>query len=392
MTTSEIVEFERGFPDREFEERLARAQKLLSEKEFDALLICTEADFQYFSGFNSYFWQSPTRPWFLIVPSNGSPIAVIPSIGENAVSTSWITDLRVWASPNPDDEGISLLADTLRSVSKNSGRIGILSGPETHLRFPANDFDFLKKKLSGKEFVDATEIIRKLRMVKSEREIAKHARVCGLVSDAYENVSSIIQAGMTEFQARNAFRIDVLSRGADSAPYIITTSGKGAADDAIRFPTDRELASGDVVFIDTGAEIDGYFSDFDRNFAIGHADDQTRFAYELVYKATDAGIAAAKVGTRVCDVWNVMNDVLVAGGSTGGSVGRMGHGVGLRNTEWPSIMASDETVLQPGMVMAIEPGYDFAPGKMMLHEENVVIREDGPQMISRRAEPEIPIL
>ena len=112
----------------------------------------------------------------------------------------------------------------------------------------------------------------------------------------------------------------------------------------------------------------------------------------LAYRATDAGIAAVRPGARACDVWKAMADVLAAGGAQGSGVGRMGHGVGLHNTEWPSLMATDETVLQVGMVLAIEPGYDLAPGRMMLHEENVVVRENGAELLTRRAPPEIPIL
>jgi Xaa-Pro aminopeptidase len=87
-----------------------------------------------------------------------------------------------------------------------------------------------------------------------------------------------------------------------------------------------------------------------------------------------------------------MVDVLASGGATSGSVGRMGHGIGLHNTEWPSLMASDQTILQEGMILAIEPGYDFAQGKMMLHEENVVVRADRAELITRRAPRNIPIL
>ena len=70
----------------------------------------------------------------------------------------------------------------------------------------------------------------------------------------------------------------------------------------------------------------------------------------------------------------------------------MGHGVGLHNTEWPSLMAADQTILQEGMILAIEPGYDFATRKMMLHEENIVVRADRAELITRRATGDIPIL
>jgi Xaa-Pro aminopeptidase len=229
-------------------------------------------------------------------------------------------------------------------------------------------------------------------MVKNEREITKHKYICGLVCDAYDNIGTIAKVGRSEREILAAYRLEVLGRGADTVPYIVSTAGKDGSDDAIRFPNDRALVEGDVLFIDTGAEIDGYFCDFDRNFAIGRASDATQRAYDLAYRATDAGIAAVRPGARACDVWTAMADVLASGGAKGGGVGRMGHGVGLHNTEWPSLMATDQTVLQEGMVLAIEPGYDFAPGKMMLHEENVVVRSDGAELITRRAAREIPIL
>lgn len=382
----------RGFPIEEFETRVGNAQRLMRHADMDALLFMTEREFTYFAGFQSNFWQSPTRPWFLVLPAEGDPIAVIPSIGENALKLSWIKDVRLWASPNPEDEGISLLSDTLKSLATRHGRVGVPMGPETHLRMPANDVQALQSALGSVEMVDATDIIRSLRMVKSEREIAKHKYICGLVSDAYENMGSIAQAGMSEREILAAYRLDVLQRGADTVPYIVVTAAQDGTDDAIRYPNDCPLVAGDVLFVDTGAEFDGYYCDFDRNFAIGRASDLTKRAYDLAYRATDAGIAAVRPGARACDVWKAMADVLAAGGAQGSGVGRMGHGVGLHNTEWPSLMATDETVLQVGMVLAIEPGYDLAPGRMMLHEENVVVRENGAELLTRRAPPEIPIL
>lgn len=385
-------EFIRGFPDDEFEARIERAQAMMDELSIGSLLLTGDADFNYFIGFQSHFWQSPTRPWFLILPPQGKPVAVVPSIGAQAISAGFVGEVRVWASPNPQDEGISLLAASLKELTRPHRPVGILMGPETHLRMPANDVDKLRRALGEIELVDATTIIRHLRMVKSEREIEKHILVCNAVSQAYENVPNLISAGMSERQALHAYRLDVLTRGVDSVPFIIATAAPDGADDAIRSPSDRPMVEGDVLFIDTGAEIDGYYSDFDRNFAIGRASDATRRAYELVYRATDAGIAAVRPGVRTCDIWKAMAEVLGMSKGSGGGVGRMGHGVGLRNTEWPSIMPGDETMLQAGMVLAIEPGIEFASGKMMLHEENVVVREKGAQLITRRAAGEIPIL
>jgi Xaa-Pro aminopeptidase len=74
------------------------------------------------------------------------------------------------------------------------------------------------------------------------------------------------------------------------------------------------------------------------------------------------------------------------------NVGRSGHGLGMQLTEPPSNMPGDETELVPGMVMTVEPGYEYSPGKMIVHEENLVITEDGCELLTRRAPREMPVI
>ena len=73
-------------------------------------------------------------------------------------------------------------------------------------------------------------------------------------------------------------------------------------------------------------------------------------------------------------------------------MGRMGHGLGMELTEWPSVMPGDDTLLEPGMVLTIEPGMAFVPGKEMVHEENILITEEGARILTRRAPAEMPII
>lgn len=67
---------QRSFPTSEFETRLNRARQLMAEHNLDALLLTTEPELRYFLGFLTQFWQSPTRPWFMVVPLHGKPIDV----------------------------------------------------------------------------------------------------------------------------------------------------------------------------------------------------------------------------------------------------------------------------------------------------------------------------
>ena len=375
--------------------RAARAQAMMAERGLDALLVCTEPEVRYLTGFHTPFWQSPTRPWFVILPAEGRPVAVIPGIGASAMAATWVTDIRTWPAPRPADDGLALLVDTLAEltggVDGTSTRIGLPMGHETHVRMPLADLDQLRVRIAPAGFVDATDIVRGLRMVKSDREVAKVAHICDVVSGAFEGIGNLLSVGMTEREAFRAFRIDLLERGADDVPYLVGATGPGF-DDIIKQPSDRVIEAGDLLMFDTGSVFDGYSSDFDRYVAFGRADEDAKRAYRTVWEATEAGLATAKPGATTSDLWRAMAEVLDAGGSLGNSVGRLGHGLGMQVTEWPSHTADDGTVLEEGMVLTLEPGLTWAPGRMMVHEENLVLRADGPEMLSRRAPAELPII
>ena len=97
-------------------------------------------------------------------------------------------------------------------------------------------------------------------------------------------------------------------------------------------------------------------------------------------------------GATTSDVWAAMWNVLEKGGAIGNNVGRLGHGLGMQLTEWPSNTQDDQTTLEPGVVLTLEPGMEFAPGKQMVHEENILITNDGAELLSRRAAAEIPVI
>ena len=384
---------ERGFALSEFEVRTERAQQMMRNEKIDALLLTTEPHVRYFSGFLTQFWQSPTRPWFLLLPLSGKPIAVIPSIGVAGMQQSWIDDIRSWSSPQPQDDGISLLLSTIREIPRRFGRLGMTLGNESYLRMPARDYRHLETELTEFELADCADLMLRLCSVKSSAEIAKIRYVCELASDSFNALPQLVHMGQSERDILRAMRIDMLARGADHTPYIVSASGQGGYGDIIMGPSDRVLENGDVMIIDTGTVFDGYYCDFDRNYGFGRASDQTLRAYESVFHSTDAGLATARPGATTTDIWQAMWSVLERGGAQGNDdIGRMGHGLGAQLTEWPSITATDQTPLVPGMVITLEPGMEFAPGKLMVHEENILITESGAELLSKRAASEMPII
>ena len=75
----------RGFDNSEFENRVKKARLLMDKNQIDLLLITSPHNFRYFTGLDSYFWESPTRPWFLLIPIKSDPVVIIPSIGLTAL-------------------------------------------------------------------------------------------------------------------------------------------------------------------------------------------------------------------------------------------------------------------------------------------------------------------
>lgn len=382
----------RGFPESEFAARTDRAQALMARQGLSGLLLMTEAEVRYFSGFHTLFWQSPTRPWFLFVPAAGKPIAVIPEIGSALMRQTWIEDIRSWSAPRPDDDGLSLLTELLQPLAQKGARIGIPKGHETMLRMPLADYERLIAALPGLRIDDATGLIRSLRMVKSAAEIEKLAYISAIGSRTFARLPALAHEGQPLEEVFRAFRREALAQGADDVPYLVGGADQGGYHDVISPPSRRPLRTGDVLMLDTGAVWDGYFCDFDRNFGIGSADDLTRQAYDVLWRATEAGIAAARPGMSCRELFQVMQSVIAELGGEGGDVGRLGHGLGMQLTEWPSLAAFDSTVIVENMVLTLEPSLSYGDGRIMVHEENIIIRAGGAELLTERAAPVLPLI
>lgn len=382
----------RGFPVSEFEARTQCAQALMSERNLAGLLLTNEAELRYFTGFQTLFWQSPTRPWFAFVPDTGKPIAVIPEIGAPLMRQSWLHDIRTWSAPCPADDGISLLTELLLPLARQGRSIGLAKGHETSLRMPLGDWERLLGNLQGLNVEDSTSLLQGLRMIKSGAEIEKIEYICGVGSAAFAKAPELIHETLPLEELFRGFRAEALAMGADDVPYLVGGAGEGGYIDVISPPSQRPIRSGDIVMMDTGCVWDGYYCDFDRNWAVGHADAESQRAYDVLWRATEAGLDAARPGNTCQDLFRAMADVIQEMDESGGDVGRLGHGLGMQLTEQPSHAGFDKTELKENMVLTLEPSLSYGDGLMMVHEENIVLEKQGPRLLSERALPELPVI
>jgi Xaa-Pro aminopeptidase len=379
----------RGFPASEFRRRITALQAGMAAGGLDALLLTTSADVFYTTGFLTRFWESPARPWFVVVPQSGDPVAVIPTIGAALMSRTWIADIRTWDAPDPVDDGVSLLADTLAGIVPASGRIGLPMGPETNLRMPLGDFDTLRTRLAPRHFTDATDCVQRVREIKSAAEIDRIRTVCAIAGRAFARVPEFAAPGRPLARVFRDFQATLLVEGADWVAYVAGGAGPDGYGDVISPAGPEPLARGDILMLDAGAVADGYFCDFDRNYAIGAASDAVRRAHDALWHATEDALRALRPGMLARDAHRLLSDGLVARGAVPAG-GRFGHGLGVTLTEWPSFTPRDETPLRAGMVLTLEPGCVTGEGRIMVHEENVVLRESGAELLSPRAPGALP--
>ncbi|MEM6375707.1 MAG: Xaa-Pro peptidase family protein [Pseudomonadota bacterium] len=394
MSASRLI-----FPEAEYRARLRRAQEAMQRHGLAAIWVTTETDINYFTGFLTRFWASPSRPWFVILPVEGDPIAIIPEIGAPLMARGWVRDIRTWPAPRPEDDGVSLLVEAL---SAQRGPIGMPQGPESHLRMPMADFMRVQAACSNPIGPDKG-IVAGLRAIKSRAEIDCLREVCAVAGRAFDRVTEVAAETVPLSHVFRGFQRLLLEEGADWVGFLAGAAGPDGYEDVISPADERPLQKGDVLMLDTGAVLHGYYSDFDRNFAIGAASPVAREAHGRLVEAVEAGLEAARPGMRACDVWRAMIAVTgpyhgphgppgAKGAKRAEARARLGHGLGLHLTEGLSFLEGDTTVLRPGMVLTLEPSMPTRDGRIMVHEEVIAVTETGPEKLTTFSGPDLPVI
>ncbi|PHP66674.1 peptidase M24 [Zhengella mangrovi] len=379
------------FDAAEHQARVDRLQAAMAARGQDALLLTMPADIFYVTGFLTRFWDSPTRPWFVLVPATGDPVAVIPAIGHDLMRRTWAGEIRTWDAPHPHDDGLSLLSDSICAMVPEGGVLAVPMGRETWLRMPLSGYFAVIERIAPRRIRDGTDTVQRVREIKSAAEIEQIAQVCAVAGRAFDRMPAIAVAGKPLDAVARDFQVAALEEGADWVAYLATRAGPGGYGDVISPAETRPLETGDVLLLDTGAVRNGYYCDFDRNFAIGRASDGVRRAHGVLYGATSDALAALRPGMRACDAHRLLAEGIERRGMTPLG-GRLGHGLGISLTEWPSLLPWDETVLHENMVLTLEPGVEVSAGRILVQEEVFVLGAEGARLLSPRGPADLPVL
>ncbi|WP_306533884.1 Xaa-Pro peptidase family protein [Geobacter sp.] len=370
-------------PREELDNRIKKLQAYMVEAELDAVVVVQNADLFYFTG--------TIQSGALYVPAAGEPIYMVRKEFSRARMESGLKEIVPFATMKAIPE---ILASYGYSVPARIGmELDVL---------PVNFFARYRAIFPSAEYVDASPLIRRVRMIKSKYEIHLLQDAANQVDKVYRRAREVIREGMTdlelaaelEFVARKeghqglvrmrAFNAELfyaqVFSGTDTAvPAYLDTplGGLGLNPSFGQGAGLKRIERNEPIIVDFSGCVDGYLVDQTRVFALGDLSDRMKRAYDDMLRVQERMTEVAVPGTP----WGHVYDVCLAlavelghadnfMGAKGAQVSFIGHGVGIEIDEYPFLAKGfNDMLLEPGMVFAFEPKVVF-PGEGAIGIEN----------------------
>ena len=350
-------------------QRIARLKTAMTDQGLDCMALIPGTSLFYFTGLSVLLHE---RPMILLVNARGPNTLLLPGLEQPSASALLPAEEYTYYPYSDADGYTGALAALAADLGLNNCKIGMeFQG----MRF--FEFDLLRKSAPDAEFVNGEPLVEALRMIKDAQEIAFLRRASEITDRALDETLKVIRPGVSELEVLNEMIVQLLRAGSrEPLKYQIVVSGPRSA-----FPhakaSERRIAPGDIVMIDTGATFNGYPCDLTRTFAVGEIDAEMRKIYEIVRQANAAVINCTAAPLTAGALDKAARDVIEDAGYGKYFIHRTGHGLGIGGHEALSIAKGSELVLQPGMTFTDEPGI-YIPGKGGVRiEDNVVVTEKG---------------
>ena len=360
--------------------RIEKAQRLMREKDIDALWLDVSSSLTYFTGLKM---RRTERAHGAILPASGEIIYLSPAfeVEKLLTMTSFGDKVAAWEE---DEDPAALVLDTVRSLGIRSGTIAVDEAT------PFFTFDGLRRAGNSFSFVNAVDVTAACRSVKSEHEIALMQTAKNITLAVHKAAARILHEGITTTEVQSFIAQAHKVAGSEGpVGFNGVLFGEATAyPHGVDYP--QVLKDGDMVLIDTGAPVDGYMSDITRSYVFGEPTQRQRDVWNLEKAAQAAAFAAAKPGNRCEDLDKAARDVIAGGGfgpgyATPGLPHRTGHGIGLDVHEWPYLVKGDRTVLRPGMTFSNEPTICIYGEFGIRLEDHMVITETGARWFTQPA-------
>lgn len=352
---------------------VARLQQILRRRGIDAFLVSQPENRRYLSGFTAHDHSITESSGSLLIPRQGRPVL--------------LTDFRYQLQAEQEAKSceiriyhrglLPLLKPLLRQFSVR------------HLAVEANyclHAKYLKLTSLAKslniQLSALDDQIERLRVIKGEAELMAIRRSVALNEAVFQQVLPTIRPGQSEIEIALALENAMRLMGAERPSFdtIVASGPNGAKPHAV--PSQRRINTGEPIIIDMGLILAGYCSDMTRTIVLGTPDAHTVALFKLVRQAQQAGLAVLRAGISGRDVDAAARAVITSAGYGAHFGHSLGHGVGLAVHEAPSVSARNRKLLQPGMVVTVEPGVYLKDWGGIRLENMAVVTTQGHELLN----------
>ncbi len=354
-----------------------RQKRLLEQLEFhglDALVLNPGPSLLYLTGLSFHLSE---RPVLAIFRLDGSPIIVLPELEAGKLLQASF-EARSFTYGEDPASWVRAFQAAADEASLDYRRVGV---EPTRLR--VLELRFLEEAAPRAAYLNGEAVVSALRARKEAHELGQIRRAVGVAEAALQSTLPSVQPGLTEAELAQELSIQLIRAGSEpELPFLpIVAFGPNAANPHA-VPTRQALREGDLILIDWGANVDGYFSDLTRVFSWGETDARLREIAQVVDEANAAARDRAAPGILASEVDGAARDVITSAGFGDLFTHRTGHGLGLEVHEAPYIRSDNDQELEPGMVFTIEPGI-YMPGVGGVRiEDDVAITQGGIEVLS----------
>ena len=348
--------------------RINQLSELLKTNHLHALALNAGVDLTYFCGLQFHLSE---RPVVLIICSTAESVLIHPELESEKVKSASIP-LKSIAYGEDQSQWIKSFENAFELLQLKKNNVGV---NPTSMRFL--ELEYMKKASPESRFVSAATIFSTMRIIKDPVEITSIKKAAEIAEIALKKTLQFIKIGKTEKEIANELTLQLLRAGSDpELPFMpIVASGPNSANPHA-IPTERKLASGDLLIIDWGARSNGYISDITRTFAIGFIQEELKNLSQIVEKANQDARRISNKGVTSHQVDEAARKVISNAGYGKFFIHRTGHGIGLESHEEPYIQEENQTRLDDGMVFTIEPGI-YLPEKGGVRIEDNLVIENG---------------
>jgi Xaa-Pro dipeptidase len=376
--------------------RINRMKDQMRAEGIDYLVLRLAENVLYTTGYWPIFGAS-----MAVVPLQDEPTIFFVQGEQEFVADSWVKDTRPYkffdldALANPTRDFAHMLKGLWKEKGYNpKGTVGYEGSFElvgannvsAEARVPTeSSFRMLHEVFADGKLVDASDAIRRARIIKSALEIELIRYACEVGAFGYAAARELMIPGVSEAEVSGHVEGRMYGRGVGykgvrrSRGYCFAMSGPNSAISWRPFciASDRKLQRGDIVLLELDGFTDGYFMDLTRTMSVGEPTPRAQEVWGVINEAVDAALKIIKPGTPASELNRVAQQVVIDHGFGKNFVHHVGHGVGLQFHEPPTLHPKSKELLEEGMVFAVEPAIYIEGWGGLRIEENVAVTKDG---------------